>query len=82
VLELREIRANRVGITFKDKFERDPFLFQSPGLLLRMLYAITRPVQRPVNKKLRPVDVFVPARTFVASSGQRWGNDSVEPEPR
>ena len=71
----------RLGITFRHTLRRDPFLFVSSGLLLRMLYAITRPGGQTTTK-LRPVVTFEPAKTFVAYSGERWGNDVVDSGPK
>jgi hypothetical protein len=81
MIDLREIRANRIGITFKDKLQRDPFVFVSHTLLLRMLYALTRPGVN-ATRKLRPVDIFAQRPTFVGQRGERWGNDAVEEEPK
>ena len=76
ISELREIRANRIGITFKDRFERDPFVFVSHTLLLRMLYALTRPHGKALaTKKLRRVDPFAPTPTFVGKRGETWGSE-------
>jgi type I site-specific restriction endonuclease len=79
MIDLREIRANRIGITFKEKLQRDPFVFASNGLLLRMLYAITRPGVK-TTRNLRPVELFVQRPTFVGYRGEQWGNDVVEGE--
>jgi hypothetical protein len=81
MVELRELRANRIGITFADKFRRDPFRFVSNSLLLWMLYGITRPVSRTttIAKKAVPAAATsVPARTFAPVRGQLWGNDDPD----
>lgn len=69
-----------MGITFKDKFERDPFVFVANGLLLRMLYALTRPsgVKATPVQKIRRVDPFAPAPTFVALHSDPWGKEAAE----
>lgn len=76
--ELREIRANRIGITFHDRFRRDPFRFVADGLLLVMLYRLTRPVVAQTAKKKRMVDLSGTARAFAALRGEPWGNDDPD----
>jgi hypothetical protein len=76
MVDLREIRANRIGITFQDRFRRDPFRFVADGLLLVMLYRLTRPAGAATATKAgRMIDLSAAARTFVALRGEPWGND-------
>jgi len=53
MVDLREIRANRLGITFRNPFRRDPFRFDSSSLLLWILYGITRPAPSAARQKLQ-----------------------------
>jgi hypothetical protein len=77
MVDLREIRANRIGITFQNPLKRDPFRFVSSGLLLWMLYGITRPIATVQKKKLQEVLKAggAPVPTPAAGRGEPWGND-------
>jgi hypothetical protein len=78
MVDLREIRANRIGITFQNPLRRDPFRFVSSGLLLWMLYGITRPISPASQKKLQLILKAGPAPVPVAGRGQPWGNDDPD----
>jgi hypothetical protein len=79
MVELREIRANRLGFTFKRTLRRDPFRFVSDGFLLMILYGITRP--KPSAAKVvwaTGSASSAAARSAGTVSGSPWGNDDPE----
>ena len=78
MVELREIRANRLGFTFKRTLRRDPFRFASDGFLLLILYGITRPVPSAKRAQSSPTTGTVPARGPAADLGRPWGNDDPD----
>jgi hypothetical protein len=73
--DLREIRANRIGITFRNPLRRDPFRFDSSSLLLWILYGITRPAPPAARQKLQRKLALTPAPAPAPRAGQLWGND-------
>jgi hypothetical protein len=75
MVELRELRANRIGMTFADRLRRDPFRFSSSSLLLWILYGITRPMATTSKPRLVPIEAAVPPRTLIPARGELWGND-------
>jgi hypothetical protein len=75
MVELREIRAKRLGFTFRRTLRRDPFRFVSEdSFLLLVLYGITRPA--PSAKKALPARAAAGAQIpAVNDAGLPWGND-------
>jgi hypothetical protein len=85
MFELREIRANRLGITFRSPFVRDPFKFETHSLLLWVLYGITRPVakappklQNALKSAAAATAAPAPAPAPEKPAGRPWGNDHQE----
>ena len=78
MVELREIRANRLGFTFRHTLRRDPFRFASDGFLLLILYGITRP--RPSAKQAPSIVATgtKPGRGPAGDVGLPWGNDDPD----
>lgn len=78
MINLRELRANRLGISFEEKPPNEPFRFISDSLLLRILYAITRPnIKKTPKAPVRPIATFEPVRTFVA---RRFAHGKDDPD--
>jgi hypothetical protein len=75
MVELRELRANRIGITFRNPLKRDPFRFDSSSLLLWILYGITRPAPSASRQKLQRTLALAPVPASTPRAGQPWGND-------
>ena len=74
MIELREIRAYRLGLTFQSPFVRDPFRrrFERYGLLLWALYGIAPQTPKPPKQHRArksapasaPVEFIWPTRRY------------------
>jgi len=78
MVELREIRANRLGFTFKRTLRRDPFRFVSDGFLLMILYGITRPKPTVQKAGATLAAPGIAPSSMAGTAGKAWGNDDPD----